>query len=204
MKLPTEWIDKIMEAMARRYGTPAWLRMWEGQQIADVKEDWASGLGGLWNRPEAIRFGLDNLPDDWPPNMAQFRAICYRCPNKPAEALPAPKADPKVVAKARDRLLELQRRLREPDRAGPNAVDQLLKLEASGQKLTAGQRGFLEAALAASKPNEAELFDSANFTPIPPGLQPKGSEERAAAEFFATIQRMGRGHMPMRRAQWGY
>lgn len=201
MKLPDDWIDRLMARMATRYGA-AWLRMWEGVPIADVKEDWAEGLGGLWKRPEALKFGMDNLPDT-PPNMQQFRAICSRCPERATKALPAPPVDPVVVAKARDRLLELQRRLRNPDRAGPNAVDQLLKLESSGQKLTAGQRGFLDAALAASKPNEAELFDAANFRPIPPGVQPEGSDERAAAEFFASVQRMGRGHMPMRRAQGG-
>lgn len=199
MKLPDEWIEKVMEAMAVRYGAE-WLRMWEGVPIAKVKEDWATGLGWLWRRPDALRYGLANLPES-PPNMAQFRAICNRCPDPEQKALPRPKADPKVVAKGREALRRVQRQLADEKAAGPSAVDRLLQLEAAGQQLTPGQRGFLQAALARSSAPEAGLFDAANFRPIPAELQPPGSAERAAAEFYSGLRRAGRGHMPVKRAE---
>ncbi len=51
---------------------------WEGMQLADVKADWHRELGPLLDKPQAIKYGLENLPVDKPPTVLQFRAACLR------------------------------------------------------------------------------------------------------------------------------
>ena len=55
-----------------RYGHK-WVSTIEGIEETAVTE-WSQGLAGLTG--EQIKFGLDNLTDDWPPSLPTFRAAC--------------------------------------------------------------------------------------------------------------------------------
>jgi hypothetical protein len=98
-QFPGNWLDRVFGLMLARYGS-AWTAKWAGIDMAAVRADWCNVLAGLQNRPEAVRYGLDNLPDA-PPTAVQFRTACNRTPEPMPVALPAPMADPEVVAKVR-------------------------------------------------------------------------------------------------------
>ena len=44
--------------------------------MSAVKADWAETLGNV--SEQAIRYGLANLPTDYPPNVGEFLQICLR------------------------------------------------------------------------------------------------------------------------------
>jgi hypothetical protein len=90
--LPLDWVEKLFSRLAVRYGSQ-WLMLWEGLDMAAVKADWGNELAGLQHRPEGLRYAVDNLPPDRPPNAAQFRLLTQRAPS-PAKLrqLPAPNA----------------------------------------------------------------------------------------------------------------
>lgn len=131
--LPPAWVDKIFERMLVRYGS-AWLRMWEGIDMAAVKEDWANELGGFIAYPENLAYGISKLPPDRPPTVQQFAAICNRSPPPPAPPmLEAPKADPVVVQKVKEAFTQKAE--------SPTAWAQRLRLrELGGDRLTIFQR----------------------------------------------------------------
>lgn len=106
--LPLAWLDRIFGRLALRYADQ-WLRMWEGFDMLAVRADWAEELAGLHapDRQHALKFGLENLPIDWPPNAAQFRAICNRAPEYVRPALPAPAASPEGVRRAREAIASI-------------------------------------------------------------------------------------------------
>lgn len=91
-------MEKIFAAMRATYGA-AFDRQWECPAGVDpvkhaqgMKAFWARELGPLQREPEALRYALDNLPDQ-PPNLVQFKAICNRSPAPAFKALPAPDFD---------------------------------------------------------------------------------------------------------------
>lgn len=93
------WVDVLFTRLAVRYGD-AWSRKWEGIPEHAVKADWQEQLDSVFtNRPQAIAHALNNLPADFPPNSEQFRKMCAAAPEL-VTALPAPAADPAVIAKA--------------------------------------------------------------------------------------------------------
>ena len=96
MSLPAAWIDRIFEKLALIYGRE-FTNRWEGLPIADVKADWAHELAGFANWPEAIKYGLENMPPDRAPTVLQFRDMCRKAPAKVMLALPEPAADPDRV-----------------------------------------------------------------------------------------------------------
>jgi hypothetical protein len=96
MSLPAAWVDSLFARLAIRYGSE-WLRKWEGLNIEMVKSDWAAELGGFANRPEAITHALRSLPDDRPPTVGQFRALCIGAAAPAAPALTYT-PDPTVTA----------------------------------------------------------------------------------------------------------
>lgn len=101
--LPMRWVDKIFHRLTMRYGRD-FLGRWEGVPIAEVKDDWAEFLACFAERGEAIRYGLDNLPDSRPPTVQEFSAVCLRCPAAVPLALPEPPADPVRVAQEMSKL----------------------------------------------------------------------------------------------------
>jgi hypothetical protein len=96
--LPSAWVDRLFARFTVRYGS-AWIRMWEGVPMDAVKADWAEELAGFAEFPEALAYGLDNLPSDKPPTVKQFAAACNRMPENAQLAIEGPIASPAIVAK---------------------------------------------------------------------------------------------------------
>ena len=95
--LPREWIEQIFATMIVVYGRDFTDR-WAGVAPDALKGDWAKRLAGLAEHPKAIAFALRNLPADRPPNVLQFRALCFRAPRALPPALPEPQYTPEQRA----------------------------------------------------------------------------------------------------------
>lgn len=111
MQLPMPWVERIFEKLTLIYGRE-FLARWDscGVPLDEVKADWAKELGGFLNHPEALAYGLENVPRDRPPTVLQFREICRKAPVKAAPALTyqgTPMPEP-----VRQKLRELTERLR--------------------------------------------------------------------------------------------
>jgi len=140
--LPPAWVDRIFATLAVTYGSD-WLMKWEGVDAQVLKATWAKELGGLVNRPDMIEHALNHLPVDRPPNVLQFRVICFGAPEKehaPAPQLPGmppKKADISRLHAAMARYKEL----REIARTKPKqwAYD-LQEREKRGEALSEWQR----------------------------------------------------------------
>jgi hypothetical protein len=99
MSLPLAWIDRIFEKMTVTYGA-SFLNRWrdmEAEAMNDVKSDWMHELSAFRAAPHAIAFALENLPER-APNVIEFKNLCRQAPSIEAPQLPAPKANPEVVA----------------------------------------------------------------------------------------------------------
>lgn len=156
-KLPSNWVDSLFTRLQVRYGA-AWNRMWDGIDISVVKADWAEELGGFACNPDAIKRALDMLPNDWPPNVAQFKALCIGPPgdvcDKPLR-LEAPSADPKIVEAVKSVGRNVQTE-------GPKAWAWRLKArDFAGDRLTKFQRDAWREAL------KGELADAARTVEMP-------------------------------------
>lgn len=134
MSLPEPWIEKIFHKLAVTYGR-AWLSMWDGVPIDDVKADWADQLTGYQQNPSAIAYALDNLPAAKPPTVLEFRAICQRGPTRNVEQPRLPYTGPTIDAKAVQAAIDTARQskpkraprqwahdLAEKDRVNPKTV----------------------------------------------------------------------------------
>lgn len=137
--LPDAWVERIFARILVRYGA-AWVRMWEGVDMAAVRADWADELAGMQNRPEAIAYGLRYLPQDRPPTVQAFKAQCNRLPEKDVPSLPSPPADPKVVAAVKQAITETP--------SDPRAWARRLKRRhEAGERLNMAQVGMYREAL---------------------------------------------------------
>ena len=105
MSLPLPWVDRIFEKLTIVYGKEFSGR-YEKIPIADVKTEWGHSLSGFRGHSEAIAFALENLPEDRAPSMLRFRALCRSAPQYAALQLPAPKADPSIVAEQLRKMTE--------------------------------------------------------------------------------------------------
>lgn len=63
--LADEVIDRLFSALVLKYGAP-FLDRWRDLDLAVVKGDWARELAGFANNLEALRWGLDHLPEKPP------------------------------------------------------------------------------------------------------------------------------------------
>jgi len=138
--------------MRATYGA-AFDRQWEcpagvapEAHVQNLMATWGRGLAQLQQNPQAIAYGLDNLPEH-PPNLPQFRALCNRRPDRPAPALDAPKADPVRVQQA---IAGIDRRL--PSRDPLQTLRELAESDArdgtyKGRKVTIAQRQTYRQAL---------------------------------------------------------
>lgn len=93
MALSPEWIDRIHTRLLARYGV-AWLRKYPGIEVEVVKADWADVLSAYANNPGALFHGLRHLPDDAPPNAAEFAKLCRGAPIAAPKQLAGPAANP--------------------------------------------------------------------------------------------------------------
>lgn len=74
--LPILWITKIFERFNAVYG-PALMRgTWGDEDLTEVWQVWADDLKTFRDHPGAIKYALENLPADYPPNLIQFKEIC--------------------------------------------------------------------------------------------------------------------------------
>jgi hypothetical protein len=173
MSMPAAWVDRLFARMVARYGN-GWGRMWEGINAEIVRADWAEQLDGL--TADAILYGLEHLPLDWPPTASRFRAICIeRRADEPVLALPAPPADPAKATAALSAMREIGR-----PKNGPKAwAYRLRDREQGGERLTLAQRTMWRAAIdMEGKP------PAGGALPVPPAQ----TEPRAAVELATETQ----------------
>lgn len=138
--LPDAWVARIFDKLTVTYGA-AWLRKWEGADVAAVRADWGHELRGFQQSPNAIKHALEHLPPADPPTVLQFRDLCLKAPQFNPPKLPPPPADPAIVAKA----LSCVKRVGErEDRAWARA---LREREQRGAKLTPAVRAMWREAL---------------------------------------------------------
>jgi len=95
--LPTAWVEKIFRKLTLTYGRE-FVGRWEGLNTADVIDDWAHELSGFESWPEALAWGLSNLPPGKPPTVVEFRALCFKAPRPERPALPEPMPNPERLA----------------------------------------------------------------------------------------------------------
>lgn len=162
---PVEVIEKLFGFIVTRFGDQ-FLRRYDGLDLNAVKADWAMQLNGLTRAQ--LNFGRLNLPQDFPPNAAQFRVICIRCPEE-TRRLPMERPEPDL-----DRLEREFRRLGElaaQTKKDPKGWARRLKaMDERGERLTIQQRNAYKRAL---------LYDdglalTGNYTPIDPKCLPPG------------------------------
>lgn len=150
--LPGTWVHRIWSAMRAAYGSE-FDRRWqcpEGEDpekhVASLRENWQRELRNFRNFPEAIAYGLENLPPR-PPSLPEFRAICLRAPARPeqvqAQLLPPAHRDrPRLAA-------ELGRALEALQARKPTAcLEEMEERVARGEKLSPGQLAWLREARA--------------------------------------------------------
>jgi hypothetical protein len=107
MSLPEHWVNRIFEKLTLIYGRD-FVNRWEsvGLPIEDVKADWAHELDFYEKSPNSIKYALENLPKDKPPNVLQFRDLCRQSPAGICELLPEPPVNKEkrdaALAKLRD------------------------------------------------------------------------------------------------------
>lgn len=75
-------VDIIFGKCALVYGRD-FLGRWEGMSLVEVKADWLREMGWWLERPQAVKFALEHLPEK-PPHVLQFRALCAQAPKQPA------------------------------------------------------------------------------------------------------------------------
>lgn len=87
--LPSSWVEKIFARLVGIYGREFTSQFASGvvdgvdRGIENAKEVWAEELGMFADNPDALRYGLKNLPER-SPNCIKFREICKLAP-KPIE-----------------------------------------------------------------------------------------------------------------------
>ena len=139
--LPDAWVARIFDKLSLTYGA-AWVRKWEGVDGAAVRADWGHELRGFHQSPHAIKHALEHLPPADPPTVLQFRELCMKAPQFTQPKLPAPPADPAVVAKASEAIKRIG--VRPADRAWAH---ELRKRDFAGDRLTITQRRMYREAL---------------------------------------------------------
>jgi hypothetical protein len=101
--LPTTWIEAIFTRLSGIYGS-RFTNMWASVDPELVRKTWAHELGGFGDKPDAIKYAFDHLPDEFPPTALQFRRLCNAAPDNTPK-LPAPNAPlPEKVRREMDAL----------------------------------------------------------------------------------------------------
>lgn len=164
MSLPSAWIDRIFTRLSTIYGHH-FIGRWSGLDIAEVKAEWGEELAfyGAEERAGAIRYALEHLPPDNPPNVLQFRALCRQAPELKPLALPAPSAEglkrmanvmsgaPRMGGVTFADMLARHRRIRDEGRQSPAQREWLQRVESAG---------------------DYAATEAADFQPIPANLLP--------------------------------
>lgn len=172
--LPGTWVHRIWSTMRGNYGA-AFDRLWQcpesGDEVAHVKslrDTWQRELRNFRNFPEAITYGLENLPPH-PLSLPEFRALCLRAPArapKQQDLLPPPKADLGRLASELQRVAGAWKA-----RKATACLEDLEQRQRAGERLTAGQLAFVKAAREA---RPATVVQYGEFRPIDPDCLPPG------------------------------
>jgi len=138
MPLDRNWVERIHTRLLARYGS-AWIGRYRDIDPELVIADWADALNGFG--AAAIKYAFECLPDDHPPNSAQFARLCLRGPQNQAPALPWPAAHPEIVATVMAGIKP------PPTRGMKQWARDLQTREANGDRLTLAQRTMWRAAV---------------------------------------------------------
>ncbi len=142
--LPASWVEKIWCVMRATYGAE-FDRQWEVPAGVDpvahvdqLKAFWAHELGRYLARPDALAYGLDNLPPR-APNLAEFKALCNRRPDAPWQALAGP------VGRPAPEVLALAAAVGKAAARSPRDwIGRLQQRQAQGERLSPAQRQALQ------------------------------------------------------------
>jgi hypothetical protein len=94
----TQPIDRLFERLSLTYGN-AWDNSIGSAPLNEIKSFWMNQLAGFMQSKEsmmAISWALNHLPER-PPNLVQFKNLCYQAPVAERPQLPSPPADPERV-----------------------------------------------------------------------------------------------------------
>jgi hypothetical protein len=94
----TQPIDRLFERLSMTYGI-AWDNSIGTAPLNEIKSFWMNQLAGFMQSKEsmmAISWALNHLPER-PPNLVQFKNLCYQAPAVEKPQLPSPPADPERV-----------------------------------------------------------------------------------------------------------
>ncbi len=174
--LPGTWVHRIWAAMRAAYGAE-FDRRWqcpEGEDpeahVASLREHWQRELRNFRTFPEAISYGLENLPPR-PPSLPEFRALCLRAPARPPkqpDLLPPPPRDRTRLAAELGRAVEALRQ-----RKPTACLEEMEAKVARGEVLSPGQRQWLREARA-NRPLGAavpEDYRGVDPTKLPAGMR---------------------------------
>jgi len=105
----TQPIDRLFERLSLTYGN-AWQTSLGTAPLNEIKTFWLQELSGFMQSKEsmmAISWALKHLPER-PPNLVQFKNLCYQAPLVEKLQLPAPLADPARVSKELSKLADMR------------------------------------------------------------------------------------------------
>jgi hypothetical protein len=105
----TQPIDRLFERLSMSYGN-AWDNSIGTAPLNEIKSFWMHELSGFMKSKEsmmAISWALNHLPER-PPNLVQFKNLCYQAPAVEIPQLSAPPADPARVSKELAKLATLR------------------------------------------------------------------------------------------------
>jgi hypothetical protein len=105
----TQPIDRLFERLSLTYGN-AWQTSLGTAPLNEIKTFWLHELAGFMKSKEsmmAISWALNNLPER-PPNLVQFKNLCFQAPAVEKLQLPAPPADPARVSKELSKLADMR------------------------------------------------------------------------------------------------
>ncbi|NBX86948.1 MAG: hypothetical protein EBQ97_00300 [Bacteroidetes bacterium] len=105
----TQPIDRLFERLSMTYGI-AWDNSLGSAPLNEIKSHWMHELSGFLKSKESmmsISWALDHLPER-PPNLVQFKNLCYQAPAVERPQLPAPPADPARVIKELSKLADMR------------------------------------------------------------------------------------------------
>ena len=111
----TQPIDRLFERLSMTYGI-AWDNSLGTAPLNEIKSFWMHGLSGFLQSKEsmmAISWALNQLPER-PPNLVQFKNLCYQAPAVERPKLPSPPADPERVKQELAKLAGINKPKQDP------------------------------------------------------------------------------------------
>ncbi len=114
--LPSSWVERIFARLTGVYGREFTGQFSSGMVdgvdvgLENAKQVWAEELGMFADHPDALRYGLANLPEKVP-NCIRFREVCKNAP-RPQYFKLEHKPTPEERAASRERIREIMAKLR--------------------------------------------------------------------------------------------